>query len=370
MTTTTARVLARRLADLLRRERAEMAQFLLALAEFDERRGWLELGYSSLFYFLHRELGLSKGAAHYRKTAAELVRRFPEIIEPLRDGRLCITSIVHVGKVLTAENRHEVLPRFFQRSRRDARAVAAALQPTAAPHRDVVTAVVATPAVRRSASRGVGEGAGAVHPAEPGFAAVHPAEPGAGGDARTAGIDTGTEIPSGTTSPRSESAEPLTADLSRLHVTVSRRFLDKLEAARAALSHGQHGASAESILEAGLDLVLKRHAVRKGLVQKPRAESYAAQSSAGLSASVKREVWRRDGGHCQWPLDSGGICASTLRVEFDHIIPRALGGSSRPGNVRLLCRFHNDLAARRAFGAGWMNQFTRDPTGASSPPGS
>src|SRR5205085_8805329 len=85
------------------------------------QRGWLELGYSSLFYFLHRELGLSKGVAHYRKTAAELVQRFPEVIDPLRDGRLCITSIVHVAKVLTAENRHEVLPRFFQRSRSDAR---------------------------------------------------------------------------------------------------------------------------------------------------------------------------------------------------------------------------------------------------------
>jgi len=90
--TTTARVQAGRLADLLRRERAEIR--------------------------------LSKGAAHYRKTAAGLVRRFPEIVEPLRDGRLCITSVVEVAKVLTAENRHEVLPRFFQRSRRDAMALA------------------------------------------------------------------------------------------------------------------------------------------------------------------------------------------------------------------------------------------------------
>jgi len=39
------------------------------------------LGYSGLFYFLHRELGLSKGAAHYRKVAAELVQKFPEIVE-------------------------------------------------------------------------------------------------------------------------------------------------------------------------------------------------------------------------------------------------------------------------------------------------
>ena len=119
-----------------------MADFLVALADFDRRRGWEELGYSGLFYFLHRELGLSKGAAHYRQTAAKLVQRFPEIVEPLRDGRLCITSIVPLAKVLTPANRKETLPRFFQRSKREAMAIAAAIQPaTAAPHRDVVTAV-------------------------------------------------------------------------------------------------------------------------------------------------------------------------------------------------------------------------------------
>src|SRR3954462_3456621 len=59
--TTTARDQAGRLADLLRREGAEMAEFLLALAEFEKERGWIELGHTSLFHFLHRELGLSKG---------------------------------------------------------------------------------------------------------------------------------------------------------------------------------------------------------------------------------------------------------------------------------------------------------------------
>src|SRR5712664_1654669 len=139
---THARVLAGRLADLLHREQRAMADFLIALAEFDNRRGRMELGHPSLFYFLQRELGLSKGAAQYRKTVAELVQRFPEIVEPLRDGRLCITSIVHLARVLTPENRHEMLPNFFQRSKREAMAVAAALQPaSAAPHRDIVTAL-------------------------------------------------------------------------------------------------------------------------------------------------------------------------------------------------------------------------------------
>ena len=71
-----------RLARLLRKEQSALADFLLALADFDRQRLWLLLGHSSIFYFLHRELGLSKGAAHYRKVAAELVQRFPEVVEP------------------------------------------------------------------------------------------------------------------------------------------------------------------------------------------------------------------------------------------------------------------------------------------------
>src|SRR5438128_12416461 len=53
---THARVLASHLADLLSREHAAMADFLVELADFDRLKSWEELGYSSLFHFLHREL--------------------------------------------------------------------------------------------------------------------------------------------------------------------------------------------------------------------------------------------------------------------------------------------------------------------------
>ncbi len=325
-----------------------MADFLVALADFDRKRLWLDLGHSSLFYFLHRELGLSKGAAHYRKTAAELVQRFPEIVEPLRDGRLCITSIVHLAKVLTPENRHEMLPRFFHRSRREAMEVAAAILPAeAAPRREVVTAVRATAAV--PAAQMVKPPASSV-PVE---LAVQPDE------LRLAPVAT-ESVAAPPVPPRPaqrDAAVPVTAELSRLHVTVSRRFLEKLEAARTALSHARPGATAEEILEAGLDLVLAQHAKRKGLVEKPREVAPPAKSDR-VPAHVKRAVWTRDGGRCQWKLDSGGICGSTLRVQFDHIVPRARGGPSTVDGVRLLCAVHNDLAARRAFGDDWMDRFT------------
>ena len=113
----TAHDLADRLASLLRCEQGALAEFLLALSDFDRRRLFEPLGYSSLFHFLHRHLGMSKGAAHYRKTAAELLQRVPEVIEPLRAGTLCMTSIIELAKVLTPENKEEVLPRFLHCSR-------------------------------------------------------------------------------------------------------------------------------------------------------------------------------------------------------------------------------------------------------------
>ncbi len=95
----------------------------------------------------------------------------------------------------------------------------------------------------------------------------------------------------------------------------------------------------EEILEAGLDLVLAEHAKRKGLVSRPRKEAPSSDpESDHIPAHVKRAVWIRDGGCCQFRMEDGSICGSTFQVEFDHVRPRALGGPSTIENVRLACR--------------------------------
>src|SRR5512142_2350913 len=94
-----SRSFAARLVNLLRTERHAMAEFLIALAEFDREQGWRALGYSGLFPFLNRELGLSKAASFFRMKAAELIQRFPDIVEPLRDGRICLTTMASISKV-------------------------------------------------------------------------------------------------------------------------------------------------------------------------------------------------------------------------------------------------------------------------------
>jgi hypothetical protein len=158
--------------------------------------------------------------------------------------------------------------------------------------------------------------------------------------------------------------EPLTATEARLHLTVSRAFLEKLEAARLALSHSMPGASAEDVLTAGLDLLLDRAARRKGLVAKPRPAPENAPAEPGadyIPAAVRREVWERDEGKCQWPVDGGGVCGSQLRPELDHVHLKCRGAKPIASELRVLCALHNQLAARLALGDQVMDRYTRDP---------
>jgi len=260
-----------------------MADFLMALADFDRRRLWEPLGYTSLWHHLLRELGLSKGTAHYRVVAAGLVARFPEVEAALRDGRVCMTSVVELARALTPVNQAEVLPRFFHRSKQEAKVVAAELRPReVVPLREVVTALSVQPVEL-------------IMPMAPQATVAHAS-------------------PTPTPMQR-PSVDPLTADLRRLHVTVSRRFLEKLEAAKEALSHARPCADAEAILEAALDLILAQQAKRRAQAKKPRKPKATAASAAEAAdivpTEVRRTVWVRGDGRCQWRMDGGGNCGST-----------------------------------------------------------
>ena len=114
------------------------------------------------------------------------------------------------------------------------------------------------------------------------------------------------------------------------------------------------------MLEAGLDLLLAAHDRRRGLVRKPRkSKAEPSENPRYIPAEVRRAVVIRDHGCCSWTMASGGVCGSRKRLQFDHIIPVALGGTSTVGNVRLLCSTHNHLAATKFFGEAFMEQFSK-----------
>jgi len=55
-----------------------------------------------------------------------------------------------------------------------------------------------------------------------------------------------------------------------------------------------------------------------------------APRRTAIPTDVKRAVWARDGGRCV-------TCRRAELLEFDHVIPLAMGGSSTARNLQLLC---------------------------------
>jgi hypothetical protein len=263
---------ARQLRDalklLLRKEQAAMADFLVGLADFDQRRGWERLGHASFFAFLHFEMGLSNSAAFYRMSAARLLQRIPELLESIANGRLCLSTTAELAKVVTEENWTQVAPRFFGLSAREAREVVAELQPQAAPPlRAVVTSLAprlgGLGLPRATAPEGLFS--------SPGPLSRSPSRTSSGTDPESLLTSEEESTHPARGLPPRDGAEPLTADLRRLHITVSRPFIEKLEAAREGLSHSIPGATMEQVLEAALDLLLAKQAKARGQVKRPRS---------------------------------------------------------------------------------------------------
>jgi hypothetical protein len=67
-------------------ERERQVDFLRYLDPFDAREAWREAGYGSLWQFCLSELALREGAAGRRIGAMRVLRQFPGLEAPLRDG--------------------------------------------------------------------------------------------------------------------------------------------------------------------------------------------------------------------------------------------------------------------------------------------
>jgi hypothetical protein len=343
----TAREVTNQMRATLGSERAAMAEFLVLLADFDAKQRWRELDYTSCFYYLRREFKLSEGAAHNRKTAAELIQRFPEVADALRSGDLCLSTITAVAKVLTPENLGDVLPRFFRVSYRQAEQLAASLRPAEViPLREVVTPIRPTVAARTTVPASSSATNGASATAVP---ALHTYE-------TPAPVQVLTLVPLAALEPRAESVEALNGVQSRFHLTVTNEFLETLQAAKDDFAHVCPNGGAMEVLLNCMKIARAEHAKRKGLVAKPLKTPRPSGSDA-IPAHVKRAAWQRAGGRCEFVLESGERCDCTRKLEFDHITPLALGGTSTLENVRVVCRQHNLLAARRVFGDAVMNRY-------------
>jgi 5-methylcytosine-specific restriction endonuclease McrA len=82
-----------------------------------------------------------------------------------------------------------------------------------------------------------------------------------------------------------------------------------------------------------LALVRDRQRRRQRTLERAHA-ALAGESAPRRREPIPREVrlgvWERDGGRCV-------ACGSAFDVQYDHVIPLALGGSNAPENLQILC---------------------------------
>jgi hypothetical protein len=111
-----------------------------------------------------------------------------------------------------------------------------------------------------------------------------------------------------------------------------------------------------------MKLILAKDAKKKALVAKPRPSKdpkLLRFDTRYIPSEIRREVWKRDQGKCQWPMEGGGICGSTFQPELDHIDGFQPGKPITAKDLRVCCRPHNVVHARQVYGDAYMDQFRR-----------
>lgn len=232
--------LTREVARLLDSERNATASLVASLAEFDRRRLYLPLGFSSLFTYCRDALHLGEGAAYRRIEAARACRRYPVILELLAKGSVSLTALSLLSPHLTAANHAALLDEATNQSSREIERIVARLKPKP----DVPTVLRRLPVPESTTTR---------------TTPVVLPKPEA-------------QQPSPSQRPFHRSISPLSPERYRLQITMSQRGHDNLRQLQDLMRHSIPSGDAAQVVERALDVLLKDVLRRKcGIVDRPRS---------------------------------------------------------------------------------------------------
>jgi hypothetical protein len=306
-------------------ERQATAALIRCLIEVDARRLYLADGYSSLFTFCTQVLHLSEHAALGRIEVARAAKRLPTLLCHLENGAITVTNARMLAPLLTEANCDELLASARHRSKREVEEIIARLRPQP-DVRSVVRKLPSPPRGEKAALLASRELlAGQHHEESP--ASVAPSIP-----VRPA-------------------IAPLAPERYKIQFTASKEMLDKLRYAQDLLRHVTPLGDVAVVFDRALAALIEQLEKQKcGLTFRPRKAVACAPGSRHIPASVRREVWRRDGGRCAF-VGTHGRCHERAFLEFHHVMPFAAGGAPDARNIQLRCRAHNLYEADLFFGA-------------------
>ena len=292
----------------------EIASALLAhLAEVDERRLHVELGFSSLFAYCTERLGMSDSVAGRRITAARVCRKFPQVFARVARGELNLTTLCALNPHLNPENAAELFEACGNRSRLQVDEILAARFPKA-DVRERVRVEALSP-----------DRYGVQFTADSEFREL----------LERARALVSHQLPGGTMN-----------DVLKLALKALVRDTEKRRFAI--------GRKPRRVKSVGRVQSLKSHSPGEYAPDEHAAEAPESKSTRHVPAAVAREVYARDQGRCTFVAKDGRRCGSRVFVEIDHVRPFAAGGGATAANLRLRCRAHNQWHARRFFGRGYV----------------
>ena len=309
-------------------ERQATAHLVAALAELDARRLYLGEGCSSLFTYCTSVLHLSEHAAYSRIEAARAGRRYPVILELLIQGRLNVTTVGLLARVLTEENHRGLLAEAAHKSKRDVEELVARLRPL-----PDVPAGVRKVAVRNALEARVAPTQSAPSPQlSPPILVPEP-------------------VPA---QPRAATTRPVVAPLAperyKVQFTVGRETYDKLRRAQDLMRHSVPNGDPAAVFDRALTVLLAElEKAKVASTARPGPRRPSTAGSRHIPAEVKRAVWKRDGGQCAFK-GRRGRCTETGFLEFHHVRPFAVGGAAEEANIELRCAAHNQYEADLFFG--------------------
>jgi hypothetical protein len=327
-----------RLAQRLVHSRRAEADIVADIGEVDARKLYAREAFPSMFAYCTEALHLSEAEAYLRITVARAAREHPMLLEMLADGRLHLAGIVRLVPYLTLENRDLLLERATHRSKRQILEMLAELFPRP----DAPTQVRKLP-VRRT----TGTPRSAEEESTPRVELCPDrAEPAVASPASRS-------MPVAAARTSMSAPIPLAPARYKVQFTASAELHDKLQRLRD-LMRGKvpDGDLAAIIEEAVTDKLQRLEARRFGATKAPRTtlSDPVSAGSRHIPAAVKRAVTERDGRQCHYEDKHGRRCSSRAGLEYHHRHPFALGGSSLPENIRLLCKVHHRLQSEHDCG--------------------
>lgn len=299
---------------LTKEERRITVEVLRLLREIERRQLFAELGHPSLFSYCTKELLYSESAACRRIEAMRALRETPEIETKLESGELSLSVVTQARTTIrrhekfaqskvTSESKKTVMLALCGQSKREAEKVLAMEFSNPLPARSVM---------QRETARGT------------------------------------TRVTIELTEDEMKVFEEIKRlsgrpqDLKETVLRLAAKELTQLKKSRGEIPVKKK--SSPSLAE------VEKEAVSQ-------AEFSPKDRPRSIPATIKRSVWEKAGGRCEYRSTNGERCEAKHALEYDHRVPVSLGGLSSEDNLRVYCRQHNILAATQILGEKVMSLY-------------